>query len=115
MSDSGSAFGAIMLVIVFFAVYFLPSIIATNRDHKNSTSITVLNLLLGWTMIGWVIAIVWAYSDNVESNEVGKDPTISPGRIQKEETKKCPFCAEDIKVDAIKCRFCGSDLSAKAA
>ena len=29
-----------------------------------------------------------------------------------EETRKCPFCAEKIKADAMKCRFCGEWLKA---
>ena len=43
-----------------FVMYFLPSIIAFARSKRDSTSILVLNLLLGWTAIGWVIALVWA-------------------------------------------------------
>jgi hypothetical protein len=43
-----------------FALYFLPSIIAFARSKRDAVSILVLNLLLGWTAIGWVIALVWA-------------------------------------------------------
>jgi Superinfection immunity protein len=43
-----------------FVLYFLPAIIAFARSKRDAVSILVLNLLLGWTMIGWVIALVWA-------------------------------------------------------
>jgi hypothetical protein len=43
-----------------FVVYFLPSILALARNKRDRVSIFVLNFLLGWTAIGWVIALVWA-------------------------------------------------------
>jgi Superinfection immunity protein len=43
-----------------FVLYFLPAIIAFAREKGDAVSILVLNLLLGWTAIGWVIALVWA-------------------------------------------------------
>jgi hypothetical protein len=43
-----------------FLFYFLPSIIAAARSKRDLASIFVLNLLLGWTAIGWVIALIWA-------------------------------------------------------
>ena len=45
-----------------FTAYFLPSIIASRRGHRQAGAITVLNLLLGWTLLGWVIALVWSCS-----------------------------------------------------
>jgi hypothetical protein len=53
----------LMIIVGFFvglAFYFLPSIIGFAKSKKNSWAIFVLNLLLGWTFIGWVIALVWA-------------------------------------------------------
>jgi hypothetical protein len=43
-----------------FVLYFLPAIIAFARSKRDSVAILVLNIFLGWTAIGWIIALVWA-------------------------------------------------------
>ena len=48
-----------------FVLYFLPTIIAFARNKRDTTSILLLNLFLGWTAIGWVIALVWAVKNDV--------------------------------------------------
>jgi hypothetical protein len=53
-----------MLGFVFFIVlYFLPGLIATTKKRKNYNAIVILNLFLGWTIIGWVGALIWAVSE----------------------------------------------------
>lgn len=42
--------------------YFIPSFIASNRKHKSKGGIIALNILMGWTFLGWVIALVWSLS-----------------------------------------------------
>jgi hypothetical protein len=49
-----------------FVIYFLPSIIALARSKRDIAAIFVLNFLLGWTAIGWVIALVWALKQDVQ-------------------------------------------------
>jgi hypothetical protein len=45
--------------LLFLAiVYFFPTIVGLR--HHNSTAIFLLNLFLGWTFVGWVVALVWA-------------------------------------------------------
>ena len=41
-------------------LYFLPTLIASRREHRNLVAIGALNLFLGWTLIGWVVALVWS-------------------------------------------------------
>ncbi len=48
-----------------FVMYFLPSIIALARSKRDTFSIFLLNLLLGWTFIGWIVALVWAVKSDV--------------------------------------------------
>ena len=40
--------------------YFLPAIIAAVRHTHNATGILLLNLFLGWTVVGWVVALLMA-------------------------------------------------------
>ena len=46
--------------LAMLGLYFLPTFIVNIRNHHNGTAIAVLNLLLGWTLIGWVAALVWS-------------------------------------------------------
>jgi len=50
--------------IAALGLYFLPTIIAGNRKHNNTLAIFVLNLLLGFTIIGWIVALVWGCTNN---------------------------------------------------
>lgn len=112
-------------LLLAFGVYFAPAIVADSRGHKNKLAIGILNLLLGWTVLGWIGALVWAFTSPGEraaatpkpavvdvtpaySSEVWRDVSRPlPGT-----TKKCPFCAEEIQAEAIKCKHCKSDLPA---
>ena len=46
--------------LVSLALYFVPLFIASIRKHEQIVALGALNLLLGWTFIGWALAIVWA-------------------------------------------------------
>lgn len=53
------AIGAPSLFFGMLAMYMLPTIEAHLKKHPNIASISVLNLFLGWTLVGWVLALVW--------------------------------------------------------
>jgi hypothetical protein len=52
-----------LLLIPFGAIHFLPTIIAALRQGRSVVGIFLLNLLLGWTVIGWIVALVWALTN----------------------------------------------------
>lgn len=41
-------------------MYFLPALIALGRRHHNRAQILLVNLFFGWTVIGWIAAVIWA-------------------------------------------------------
>ena len=72
------------VVVIFYLVYFLPTIIALCRKHQDWLAIVLVNLLLGWTIIGWIKALVWycsADSDDYD-NRGGSTFSQAMGRIE---------------------------------
>jgi hypothetical protein len=51
---------AILTITPGLFVYFLPSVVGQARGHHNRLPIVMLNLFLGWTGLGWVLALLWA-------------------------------------------------------
>ena len=51
--------GIIVFLLLLF-VYLLPTIVAVSNKKANATAICVVNVLLGWMLIPWVIALTWA-------------------------------------------------------
>jgi hypothetical protein len=49
-----------MIGLFVVLIALLPTLIAFRRGHEHQVAITFLNLLTGWTGIGWIVALVWA-------------------------------------------------------
>ena len=49
-----------MYWLIGLVMYFIPTIVAHFKRKANFTSILLLNFFLGWTILGWVGALVWA-------------------------------------------------------
>lgn len=56
----------ILFALVTWAIYFLPAVIAFRRHHRRLMAISVLNVFAGWTFLGWIAALIWACSADVE-------------------------------------------------
>jgi Superinfection immunity protein len=102
--------GDLVGVAVLFGLlwlYLLPAWIAKKRKHHNAKAIFWLNLLLGWSLIGWAGALVWAL---VEPPVVVVADV--PARLPVAPRSPCPYCAEPILPAAAVCRFCTRELPA---
>jgi hypothetical protein len=64
---------ATQLAIVL--VYLVPSIIAQRCQHPKQPAILMLNVALGWTIVGWVIALIWALNANAAPRTLAHLPS----------------------------------------
>ena len=56
-----------LLLLILIPLHFLPTFIAFMRAHTNRWAIFLLNLFLGWTLIGWVAALCWSVLSRQEA------------------------------------------------
>jgi hypothetical protein len=61
-----STANVIMLMLVLI-IYMLPTLIAFGREHPRRGEIAVINIVIGWTLIGWIIVFLWAALGRTEA------------------------------------------------
>ena len=60
-SDSAAGFLVFLwLCGIGLCIYLLPAVIAFGRKHQHRVPILLLNLFFGWSLIGWVGALIWS-------------------------------------------------------
>ena len=65
--DALSGFLFLLVLALGVGIYFLPAVVALYRTHHNKWAILILNLLLGWTFLGWVGALIWSFTQVKDS------------------------------------------------
>ncbi len=51
-----------VMIVVLVLLYGLPTMLAWTRRSRRRWTITAINLLLGWTILGWIVAMVMTYA-----------------------------------------------------
>jgi len=69
-------------MLIFGCIYIIPSIVAILRKHQYIVQIVIVNLFFGFTLVGWVGALIWAFWPQRNEN-VGNDipPIIAPPTV----------------------------------
>jgi hypothetical protein len=80
--SSGAASSVVLVVflIIGFVLYFIPGIIASVRHVPNQASVWIINFFLGWTLVGWVVALAMAARSQLPAQQVIVQQGWQPGQ-----------------------------------
>jgi Superinfection immunity protein/zinc-ribbon domain len=106
----------LVLVVIAggIALYFLPTIVAARRQKKNLASIALVNILLGWSFIGWVVALVWAMATDAVDVPATVVVQQQPGITSSQPARLCRHCGKYNRPDDRFCASCGQALAESA-
>lgn len=71
--DSFVIVATILGGILALVIYFIPTYLAFKRKHPSKIFILILNLFLGWTFLGYIIALIWALYPQNRRNTVNSE------------------------------------------
>lgn len=74
--ENGSDVTFFIVLIFLVIIYFLPTLIANGNRKRNAEAIAILNLLLGWTVLGWLVALIWGCTK--DAKPVTKEIIMKP-------------------------------------
>ncbi len=84
---------------LLITIYMFPGYFAQSRGHRNSDSIATFNLFLGWTLIGWVCALIWAQNDFDRSRQKKTPYQMAIAYLKKfQDSKKVRRLLSDLKI-----------------
>ncbi|CDQ10434.1 conserved protein of unknown function [Acidithiobacillus ferrivorans] len=59
-TSTGFVFALVAGIILLVVLYLLPAILAYSLGSAHTKGVLTLNLILGWTILGWLTALIWA-------------------------------------------------------
>jgi hypothetical protein len=82
----------LILLILLLLLYFIPAIVGSNKS--DSGSIFLFNLLAGWTLLGWLGALIWAISKEVQPTPAVAQQATPTSALAATPTR--PVASEDV-------------------
>lgn len=82
----GTTVRIIIGVLLLLTVFMIPTGVALIRRHNNFIPILLVNLLLGLTVLGWIVALIWSFTANVKEKRSVKELLIAlrDGKLEEE-------------------------------
>ena len=68
-----------ILLVPFVMFYFMPMVFAYMREHPKLAALAIVNFFLGWTFVGWVGCLAWAFAQGKWGPKPG-DPDYDPAK-----------------------------------
>ncbi len=119
-----------IFVVMGICIYFIPTFVAVTRKVTNAGSVFVINLLLGWSIVGWAVALAMAVKTNmtrieIVNSEASVVDSIRPAPqsqvaawrppVIPEAGRRCPRCDKALPNDAQKCTRCDLVIAGASA